>query len=431
MSGVERPRPQARPRDEISRSLVLLLAAACGAAVANVYYAQPLLHTLARAFDVGDSTAGLLITVTQIGFVLGLALLVPLGDLRERRGLISGTLVLTAAGMVLAAVASAFAWLAGALAVVGATSVVAQIIVPMSSSMSPEHQRGKVVGTVMSGLLIGILLARTVSGLIAATFGWRAVFYFAAAAMLILAVTLRRALPRVPPTTEVSYGRLLASVLELVRAEPVLRQRMMLGALCFGCFSVLWTSLTFLLSGAPYHYGNGLIGLFGLAGVAGAAAAPVAGRLADHGRGAHATTAAILILLGSWAILAAGHGSVIVLVVGIAVMDLGAQALHISNQSAIYALAPEARSRLTTAYMVAYFLGGAMLSAIASSLYDAGGWSGVCILGAVTAAVALLTWAVTETRARARPGGRDARADARHRHGGRATDRSLGAEATD
>jgi predicted MFS family arabinose efflux permease len=401
---------------------VLLLAAACGTTVANVYYAQPLLHTLARAFHVADSIAGLLITVTQIGYVLGLALLVPLGDLHERRGLISGTLLVSAAGMVLAAMAPAFAWLAGALAVVGVTSVVAQIIVPMSSSMSPEHQRGKVVGTVMSGLLIGILLARTVSGLIAATFGWRAVFYFAAAAMLLLAATLRRALPRVRPTTEIAYSGLLASVLALVRAEPMLRQRMMLGTLCFGCFSVLWTSLTFLLSGAPFRYGNGLIGLFGLAGVAGAAAAPVAGRLADRGRGAHATTAAILILLGSWGLLAAGRNSVIVLILGIAIMDLGAQALHISNQSAIYALAPEARSRLTTAYMVAYFLGGAVLSAITSSLYAAGGWTGVCILGAATAALALTIWAVTETRARV---------DARHHRPGPVADPCLGADATD
>ncbi|HET8977447.1 MAG TPA: MFS transporter [Solirubrobacteraceae bacterium] len=393
-------RPTAALGGGISRGLVLLLAATCGAAVANLYYAQPLLHTLAGAFGVSEGTSGLLITVSQIGFVLGLLLLVPLGDLRERRGLISGALLVTAAGMVVLAAAPSFAVFAAALMIVGLTSVVAQIIVPMSSSLSLEQQRGRVVGTVMSGLLIGILLARTVSGLIAAAFGWRVVFYFAAAAMVAMSTMLRRALPRVPPTAQISYGGLLRSILALIRDEPVLRQRMMIGALCFGCFSVLWTSLSFLLAGAPYHYGNGVIGLFGLAGVAGAAAATVAGRLADRGRGAHATTATILILLISWAILAAGRSSVIVLIVGIAVLDLGAQGLHISNQSAIYALAPEARSRLTTAYMVAYFLGGAVLSAVTSSLYAGDGWSGVCLLGGATAALALVVWAGTELSAR-------------------------------
>jgi predicted MFS family arabinose efflux permease len=386
----------------ISRGLVLLLATACGAAVANLYYAQPLLHTLAVAFDVSNGTAGLVITVSQIGYVLGLALLVPLGDLHERRGLITGTMAVTAAGMAAAAAAPSFAAFAGAIAVVGVTSVVAQIIVPMSSSMSAENERGKVVGTVMSGLLIGILLGRTVSGLIAASFGWRTVFYLGAAAMLVIAATLRRALPRVPPTTELTYGELLRSVLVLIRGEPVLRQRMILGALNFGCFSALWTSLSFLLSGAPYHYGNAAIGLFGLAGVAGASAALVAGRLADRGRGAVASTASVLIMLASWAILAAGKSSVIALLVGIVALDLGSQGLHISNQSAIYTLAPEARSRLTTAYMVACFLGGAVLSAISSSLYAAGGWSGVCVLGGVTAALAVAVWVTSEWTMRSR-----------------------------
>jgi predicted MFS family arabinose efflux permease len=389
----------------ISRGLVLLLATACGATVANVYYAQPLLHTLAGAFGVPESTAGLLITITQAGFVAGLVLLVPLGDLHERRRLICSTQLGTAAALVVAAAAPSFAVFAAALALVGLTSVVAQIIVPMSSSMSADHQRGRVVGTVMSGLLIGILLARAVSGLIAAALGWRAVFYAGGAITLILSASLWRALPQVPPTTAVPYRRLLRSVASLIRAEPVLRRRMMLGALCFGCFSVLWTSLSFLLAGAPYHYGNGIIGLFSLAGVAGAAAAPAAGRLADRGRGAHATTAAILILLVSWAILAAGRTSVVVLIIGITVMDLGAQGLHISNQSAIYRLAPEARSRLTTAYMVAYFLGGTVLSALASSLYGSDGWSGVCVLGAATAGLALAVWAVTEALGRLRPAG--------------------------
>ncbi|HXD65157.1 MAG TPA: MFS transporter [Solirubrobacteraceae bacterium] len=392
----------APPTRGISRGLVLLLATACGTAAANLYYAQPLLHTLATTFGVSNGTAGLLITISQLGYVVGLALLVPLGDLRERRGLISATMLVTAAALVLSAVAPSFAVLGAALAVVGVTSVVAQIVVPMSSSLAAEHERGSVVGTVMSGLLIGILLARTVSGLIAAAFGWRVVYWFAAAAMVILAATLRRALPRVPPTTDLSYGDLLRSVVALVREEPVLRQRMMVGALTFGCFSTLWTSLAFLLSGAPYHYGNGVIGLFGLVGVVGALAASGAGRLADRGHNARVTTATLLIMFASWGVLALGKTSVVALIAGIALLDLGVQGAHISNQSAIYALRPEARSRLTTAYMMAYFLGGAALSAVSSALYGADGWGGICVLGAVTALLALVGWIVTEAAARRR-----------------------------
>ncbi|MGA2014689.1 MAG: MFS transporter [Solirubrobacteraceae bacterium] len=397
----------------ISRPLVLLLAVSCGAVVANLYYAQPLLHTLGRAFGVSDGDAGFLVTVTQIGYVIGLSLLVPLGDLRERRGLITGTLVVTAAAMAVAAAAPSIAVFGAALGVAGITSVVAQVIVPMSSSMATDGERGQVVGTVMSGLLIGILLARTVSGLVASALGWRTVFWCAAVAMLALAATLRRALPRVPPTTELTYRGLLRSVVALVGEEPVLRQRMAIGALAFGCFSTLWTSLAFLLSGAPFHYGNAVIGLFGLAGVAGAAAATVAGRLADRGRGGHATTVTILLMLASWAILAASRSSAIGLIIGIAVLDLGVQGLHISNQSAIYALSPDARSRLTTAYMVAYFLGGAVSSALTTSLYAADGWTGVCVLGAATATVALVVWTATEGARRVRAPGAARRAGGR------------------
>jgi predicted MFS family arabinose efflux permease len=386
----------------ISHRLVLLLAVACGTTVANLYYAQPLLNTLAGAFSVSQGTAGLLITISQIGYVLGLALLVPSGDLRERRGLITAALLITTAGLVVMALAPGFSVFAGALALVGFTATAAQVIVPMSASLAAESERGRVVGTVMSGLLIGILLARTFSGLVAAALGWRVVFWVAAGIMLALALTLRAALPRVPPTTELPYRSVLRSVLSLVAAEPVLRLRMALGFLAFGCFSTLWTSLSFLLSAAPFNYGDAVIGLFGLAGVAGAAAATGAGRLADRGRGRQATWATAVLLVASWPILYAGKTSVVWLLVGIAVLDLGVQGIHISNQSAIYALTPEARSRLTTAYMVSYFLGGATLSALSSVLYASGGWGAVCVIGAVTGLAALALWAAVELRSRPR-----------------------------
>ncbi len=388
----------------ISRRLVVLLAIACGAAVANLYYAQPLLNTLAHAFGVSEESAGLLITITQFGYVVGLAFLVPVGDLRERRGLISTTLLVTAVGLGIAAAAPQYLVFGAALGVVGVTSTVAQVIVPMSSSLAAEHERGRVVGTVMSGLLIGILTARTVSGLIAELFGWRSVFVFAAVAMLILAVVLRRSLPRVPPTADLSYRGSLRSVATLIGDEPVLRQRMMLGALSFVCFSALWTSIAFLLAGSPYNYGNALIGLFGLVGIAGALAASIAGRLADRGLGQLTSVAAIVVLLVSWGVLAAGRSSLAPLILGIALLDFASQALHISNQSAIYALRPEARSRLTTAYMVSCFLGASAGSALSSTLFASDGWGGVCLLGAVTAAVTLAVWAVTTLALRSSSG---------------------------
>jgi predicted MFS family arabinose efflux permease len=380
----------------IGRRLVLLLAVTCGAAAANLYYAQPLLHSVAGAFAVSNAIAGLLVTATQIGYGLGLAFLVPLGDLLERRRLITSMLVAAAAALVVAATASSFAMFAPALALVGVTAAVAQIVVPMSSLLASEQERGRVVGTVMSGLLIGILLARTASGLLAQALGWRAVYVVAAAAMLLLAVAVRLALPRVGATERLRYPALLRSTFTLVREETVLRQRMAIGAAAMGCFSIAWTSLAFLLSAAPYHYSNAVIGLFGLAGLAGALMARAAGRLADRGRGPLVTSGMIVLLVASWGLLGLGSSSVIALIAGIVVLDLGVCGLHVSNQNAIYELRAEARSRLTTAYMVAFFLGGAAMSAASSALYATSGWGGICVLGAVTAAAPVLMWLLTE-----------------------------------
>ena len=398
LNAVERQMRGARGEHQptISRQLVLLLAVTCGAAAANLYYAQPLLYTVARAFSVSNGIAGLLVTATQIGYGLGLAFLVPLGDLLERRRLITSMLVASAAALAAAATASSFAMFAPALTLVGVTAAVAQIVVPMSSLLASEQERGRVVGTVMSGLLIGILVARTASGLLAQALGWRAVYVVAAAATLALAGAVRLALPRVGPTERLPYPALLRSMFTMVREERVLRQRMAIGAATMGCFSVAWTSLAFLLSAAPYHYGNAVIGLFGLAGLAGALMARVAGRLADRGRGRLATSSMIVLLVASWGLLGLGSSSVIALIAGIVVLDLGVCGLHVSNQNAIYELRPEAGSRLTTAYMVAFFLGGAVLSAASSVLYASGGWDGICVLGALTAAAALLVWLLTE-----------------------------------
>jgi predicted MFS family arabinose efflux permease len=388
----------------LSRSLVLLMAIACGAAVANIYYAQPLLSTIAHDFSVSDGTAGLMVTASQVGYAAGLVLLVPLGDLIERRRLITRIMLVTALALVATAASPSFILLAAALLVVGLTSVVAQILVPMASMLAAENERGRVVGHVMSGLLVGILVARTASGLIAQAGGWRLVFAVSAGLMLVLCAVLRAALPEVKPTTTLSYPALLRSVGRLVAEQPTLRVRMIYGVLGMGQFSVLWTTIAFLLAGSPYHYGDATIGLFGLVGLAGALAAQAAGRLADRGRHHRSTGSFFLIMVVSWVLIGAGSTSLAALIVGIAILDLGIQGAQITNQSVIYRLAPEARSRLTTAYMTAVFASAAVSSALASTLYDAHGWSAVTALGGAFAGLGVVVWLWEQALLRRRRG---------------------------
>ena len=372
----------------LSSRLVVLLAVACGATVANLYYAQPLLDTIARALNVSSGTAGLLVTATQAGYVAGLVLIVPLGDLLQRRRLVSRLLVIDALALAAATVAPSIGVLAAALAVVGVSSVAAQILVPFASSLAAEEERGRVVGRVMSGLLLGILLARTVAGLVAQLGGWRLIYGLAAGAMLILALVLRRALPVVaPPEGGLGYGELLRSVGTLIREEPTLRLRMAFGFASMVSFSGFWTSIAFLLSGPEYGYSEAVIGLFSLAGIAGAWMAAIAGRVADAGHQLAGTRLAALGVLASWGLLALGAHSLAALVAGIVLFDLGVQATQILNQSVIFRLRPEARSRLNTAYMTCYFAGAVSGSAGASFAWERGGWGAVSTAGAIVAAV--------------------------------------------
>ncbi len=378
----------------ISRRLTLILAAACGLVVANLYYAQPLLHTIAGALHVSTAEVGLLVTATQIGYAAGLVLLVPLGDLHERRRLLAVMLAITTIGLIGAAASPSLAVLAIALGCVGLTSVVAQILVPFAATLAPEHERGRVVGTVMSGLLIGILLARTASGLLAAAAGWRAVYLIAAGLMLALAAVLWHELPRVPQDVDLRYRDLLASVARIAREEPLVLRRGALGALGFACFSVFWTSAAFVLAGPPYHFGEGVIGLFGLLGVAGALMATYAGRLADAGHTEASRGALLALMAASFALLAWGGRHLAPFVAGVIALDLAVQGSHILNQSDIYELRPQSRSRITTIYMTCYFAGGAAGSALAAVVYAAAGWSAVCLLGGGLGLLAFALWLV-------------------------------------
>jgi predicted MFS family arabinose efflux permease len=385
------------------RALVGLLAVSVGLTAANIWYVTPLLNEIGDDFGASQRSTGLLVTACQGGYVVGLSLMVPLGDLVERRRLITRVLLGTALAAAACAAAPSIALLGAALALLGLTACVTQIVVPLSSALAGPRERGQVVGTVMAGLLVGVLLARTLAGALAELGGWRLVYALSAAAMVALSLVLRRALPPVPPTERMPYGALLRSVLTLVSREPVLRQRMALGALSMAGFSAMWTTAAFLLGDEPYGYGEGVIGLFGLAGVAGALLAPLAGRLTDRGRARRALTAFLAATLAGWALLEPGGTSLGALIGGLIVFDLGVQGTQINNQSTIYALAPQARSRLTTAYMVSYFVGATAGSVGGTVLFGVAGWDGVCALGAALAVAALALWAGTHGVGRPAP----------------------------
>ena len=387
----------------MSRGLVALFAIATGLAVASDYLAQPLLATLRTEFGVSSAVAGLIVTVSQIGYASGLVLLLPLGDLFERRRLITTLALITSAGLAAAAVAPSIGFFAAAIGLVGFTSVMAQILVPIAATLALDDERGRVVGTIMSGLIMGVLLARTVSGLVAAVAGWRTVYWVAAALMLALTVVLHRALPRYRARIGLSYPRLLASVLTIAREEPVLRRQAVHGAVSFAAFSAFWTTLTFLLAGSHYGFSTGIIGLFGLVGAAGAMTASIVGRFTDRGWAHRLTGVTSLLLVAGYLLLWLGATSIAALLAGIVVLDIGCQGLHITSQSEIYRLKPQARSRVNAFYMTSRFVGGGAGSAAAAFVYSAFGWNGVCLLG-VGFGLASTLWWLVGSRARASAG---------------------------
>jgi predicted MFS family arabinose efflux permease len=372
--------------------LVTLMSIATGLAVACNYYAQPLLDTIARSFNLSVNQAGFIVTTAQLGYAAGLLLLVPLGDRLERRGLIVGMSLLAAGGMVITALSTSLGMMLLGTALTGLFSVVAQLLVPLAATLAAPEKRGKVVGTVMSGLLLGILLARTVAGALATLAGWRAVFWVASVLMVLMALALWRGLPRYRQTVELSYPQLLGSIFRLYADSRVIRTRAVIGCLSFANFSVLWTSMAFLLAAPPFNYSEGEIGLLGLAGAAGALAARQAGSLADRGKARLTTTLGLLIMLVSWGLTALGAHSLAALIAGIILLDLAVQGVHITNQSVIYRRMPEARNRLTAGYMTSYFIGGALGSLISASAYHFAGWFGVCIAGALLTLFNLLSW---------------------------------------
>ncbi len=377
--------------------VVLLLAVACGLSVANLYYAQPLLEPIARSFGVSTGSASIVLVVTQLGYAAGMVLLAPLGDLLENRRLAVRVMLASAAALGLAAAAPSLPVFVLAAVVVGATSVVAQILVPVAAHLAPEEARGRVVGRVMTGLLLGILLARTVSSLITAALGWRAVYVLSAVLVLVMSGVLTRLLPRRQPVAGPRYPALLASMAGLVRTEPVLRRRALYQALMFAAFSVFWSTIASELVAAHGLSQTG-IGLFALVGAAGAAAAPLAGRLGDRGHSRAGTGVAFGLAAGSLLLAALAPGNLVALAVAAVGLDCAVQTSLVLGQRAVYGLRPEARSRLNTIFITTFFVGGAVGSAVGGLLLDARGWQTSTLAGAALPLVGLLVWAFERQR---------------------------------
>jgi predicted MFS family arabinose efflux permease len=384
--------------DSVPASTVWFMAAATGVIVANIYYMQPLLADIARAFGLSVTEAGAVAMVGQLGTALGMLLFVPLGDTREKRGLITIMLLAAAAALVLVAASRSALWLAVACFLVGAMGSTVHIFVPFAAHLAPPRERGRVVGTVFSGILLGILLARTFSGFVGAYLGWRSVYEIAAAMILAVTVLVQFFLPRSKPTVDLSYVSLMRSTVNLVRNHPALRESAFIGASIFCCFSAFWTTLIFLLESPPFHYGSQAAGLFGLVGAAGAAGAPFIGRLTDK----HGPRFTIGIALGfvflSFILLGLTGKTLAGLIVGVLALDFGVQAGHVANQTRIYNLDSQARSRLNMFYMVCYFTGGSVGSLLGAWAWRAGGWFGVCAFCLAVMSISLLRFAISKVR---------------------------------
>ena len=387
----------------MTRTIALVMAVACGLTVANLYYCQPLLDLISDGFDVGQGTASLVVTLTQVGYAAGLLFLVPLGDLLENRRLVTRLLLGTAVALAVAAASPALPVFLAFSVLVGLTSVIVQILVPLAAHLAPDEQRGRYVGTVMSGLLLGILLARSASSAVADVLGWRAIYVVSAVLMVALSLVLRRLLPAWRPAHDATYAGTLASVWRLVRTEPVLRRKAFAQAMMFGAFTAYWTAITYELID-DHGFSQGGIALFALVGAGGAAAAPLAGRLADRGHGELGQGIALLVAAASFVLSLTGQGSWVLLGVAAVVLDFCVQSHQVMGQHVIYALRPEARARINTVYMTTIFVGGALASLLTGWLHDHGGWSTVCVLGLVLPLLGFGTWAWGRVDAR-RSGG--------------------------
>nr|WP_315598631.1 MFS transporter [uncultured Cupriavidus sp.] len=373
----------------MARSLILLFAFACGAIVANLYYAQPIIALIAPDLHMSESTASLIVSLTQIGYAAGLFFLVPLGDLVENRKLMIVTAVLSIGSLVAAATIQQPGVFLGISLLIGFTSVAVQLLIPLAAHFAPAEARGRVVGTIMSGLLLGILLSRPIASFFAGHFGWRAVFAFGAFAMALVTLLLAVTLPSRRPAHSASYPQLIRSLGRLFATLPVLRQRSLYQGLMFGSFSLFWTAVPVELMN-HYHLSQSAIAVFSLVGAMGATSAPIAGRLADAGHTHRATIIALVLAAISYlpVVLVPGFGVFGLVGTGV-LLDFAVQMNMVLGQREIYALDPQSRNRLNAIYMTSIFVGGAVGSALASTLYEHGGWTSIAVAGSLFPLLAL------------------------------------------
>ena len=387
----------ALPSADMPRSMVWLFATASGLSVANVYYAQPLLDALANDFGISHAAVGGVVTATQIGCALALLLVVPLGDKVDRRRLMAVQLIALVVALVSVSMAqSSSALLIGMLATGMLGTAMTQGLIAYAASAASAHEQGRVVGAAQGGVFTGLLLARVFAGGISDIAGWRGVYLCAAALMLMIALPLWWRLPAMPTVTAtMSYPRLIGSMLTLLRQEKVLQIRGVLALLMFASFNIFWSALVLPLSAPPFNFSHTAIGAFGLAGAVGALAAGRAGRWADRGYAQRTSAAALSILLLAWWPLSLMDRSLGILLIGIILLDLGGQALHVTNQSMIFRTRPEAHSRLVGLYMLFYAVGSGIGALGTTMTYACAGWPGVCLLGASVSLLALVFWWLT------------------------------------
>jgi len=382
----------------LGRRTTLVMAIGCGVTVANLHYVQPLLPQIAHDLKVAEGGVAHIPALPQVGYALGLLLIAPLGDMLERRGLVIAMLGAVIVSLVGMTIAPTLGWLALASFLLGVTTITPQLLLPFAAHLAPPGERGRVVGTVQGGLLIGVLLSRTVSGLVGRHFGWRTMYGIAAGVTILLLVVLRRTLPRDRSDTGLTYPRLIGSLWELFQAEPVLRQACLFGAATFGVFLSFWSTLAFHLAEPPYRYGSEIVGLFGLVGLVGVLAASRVGKLADRGDSQATAVLGLVLMLvsffGLWILSDRLWG----IVAGVVLLDLGMQMTHVSNQTRIYALRPDARNRLNTVYMVSSCVGGGVGSILGGFAWSRWGWSGVCAGCGLQLGVPLLFYVTSPIR---------------------------------
>jgi predicted MFS family arabinose efflux permease len=382
--------PTAKQHPHLTPLTLWIMTIATGLVVANIYYNQPLLADIAHTFGVSDKKAQQISLFTQIGYATGLLFIVPLADMLKRKRLILLDFVLMIISLIASAMAPSVTILMIAGFLVGVSSVIPQLLIPMAAHLAKPHERGKKIGFVMSGLLIGILLSRTLSGFIGEHFGWRSMYYIAAGLMLLIWLMIFLFLPEIEPDYRGNYGKLMKSLIHLVKTQPKLRLAAFRGALCFATFSAFWTTLVFLLKQPQFNEGSAAAGMFGLVGAFGAVAVGFMGRLSDKMDAHKLSIYTLALILISFIVFYFSSHSIIGLIIGVILLDMGVQATHISNQSIIFALIPEARNRINTVYMVSYFIGGALGTFFASLVWKNYEWNGVCAIGIILSVIVII-----------------------------------------